>query len=326
MRFRIYDEHGKTLAESRDLTSIRAAWSDSARAAFSRRADTELTREDVSDFDFDEIPHTLVSEGGLTAFPALVDLGESVALRVFERADEARESHRAGVIALLRRALREPIKQARRQLPIARNLALKYAGIASVDALREDIVEAALQTLLAERPLEVRRREAFQHEASEIARELFPEAMRWLTIVEDVLIAYADLVPWLDPPLMGYAKANYEDLREQLDALVHPGFVRDVSRERLAHYPRYLKAMRLRAERLRQDATRDQARMLTVRGYWRDYLTLKASRGGEDTALAELRWLIEELRVSLFAQELKTAETVSPKRLSKLIETLRAER
>jgi len=81
--------------------------------------------------------------------------------------------------------------------------------------------------------------------------------------------------------------------------------------------------MRLRAERLRQDATRDQARMLTIRGYWGEYLKLKAQRGGEDTELAELRWLIEELRVSLFAQELRTAEPVSPKRLGKIIEELR---
>ena len=87
--------------------------------------------------------------------------------------------------------------------------------------------------------------------------------MEWLKIVEDVLQAYADLGPWLEPPLMGYARANYEDLREQLDTLVHPGFVREVDKSRLQHFPRYLNAMRLRAERLRQDATRDQARMLT---------------------------------------------------------------
>jgi ATP-dependent helicase HrpA len=104
---------------------------------------------------------------------------------------------------------------------------------------------------------------------------------------------------------------------------VFPGFVRNVEKARLSHFPRYLKAMRLRAERLRHDPTRDQARMLTVRGYWRDYLTLRAERGGEDAALAELRWLIEELRVSLFAQELRTAEPVSPKRLGKLVEGLR---
>jgi len=125
---------------------------------------------------------------------------------------------------------------------------------------------------------------------------------------------------------MGYARANYDDLREQLDSLVYPGFVRALDKTHLAHLPRYLKAMRLRAERLRQDATRDQARMLTVRLYWSEYLKLKASHGGEDEALAELRWLIEELRVSLFAQELKTAEPVSPKRLGKLIEQIRATR
>ncbi|HEY6985629.1 MAG TPA: DUF3418 domain-containing protein, partial [Rhodanobacteraceae bacterium] len=82
-------------------------------------------------------------------------------------------------------------------------------------------------------------------------------------------------------------------------------------------------AMRLRAERLRQDPARDQARMLAVQLYWRDYLKLRAARG-DDPALAELRWLIEELRVSTFAQELKTAEPVSPKRLAKMLEELRS--
>jgi ATP-dependent helicase HrpA len=323
MRFRIYDERGTTLAEGRDIDEIRAQWSDAARAAFSRRADTDLAREDVTEFDFEDIPQALADAGGLVAYPALVDLGESVALRVFERADEARVAHARGVQRLLRRALREPIKQARRQLPVERKLALKYAAIATVDSLREDIVEAALADLFASRDLNIRRRVDFRHAESELARELFTAAIERLKIIEDVLAAYAELTPWLEPPLMGYARANYDDLHEQLASLVYPGFVRDVTSSRLAHLPRYLKAMRLRAERLRQDATRDQARMLTVRGYWREYLKLKAERGVDDAELAELRWLIEELRVSLFAQELKTAEPVSPKRLGKLVEDLR---
>ncbi|SRR5579884_2824900 len=323
MRFRVFDEHGRTLAEGRDLAAIRAQWSEVARAAFARGADAALTREAIDEFDAD-LPATVVGAGGLAAYPALVDLGDSVALRVFERADEARAEHRRGVARLLRRQLREAIKQARRQLPIARALALKYAAVASVDALREDIVEAALAELFAGCDLDLRRREDFRRVAADLARRLFPAAMEWLQRVEETLAAYAELTPWLEPPLLGYARANYEDLREQLAALVHPGFVRHVEKSRLAHFPRYLKAMRLRAERLRQDAARDQARMLTVRGYWRDYLALRASRGGEDAALARLRWLIEELRVSLFAQELKTAEAVSPKRLGKLIAELRA--
>ncbi len=317
MRFRIHDEHGTTLAESRDLDAIRAQWSERARKAFSRRAAAELTRADVDEFDAD-IPENVSGEGGLTAYPALVDLGDSVALQVFERIDKANDAHRLGVARLLRRALREAVKQARRQLPIERKLALKYAAIASVDSLREDIVEAALRELLDTGDLNIRLREDFRRARANMQSALFPAAIEWLKLVEDTLAAYAELTPWLDPPLMGYASANYDDLHEQLAALVYPGFVQDVEKTRLMQFPRYLKAMRLRAERLRQDATRDQARMLSVRVHWSQYLKLSAERG-EDAQLQELRWLIEELRVSLFAQELKTAEPVSPKRLAALV-------
>jgi len=322
MRFRVYDEHGGTLAEGRDIEAIREAWGGAANAAFSRRADVDLAREEVVGFDFDDIPERVVSAADLVAWPALVDLGDSVALRVFERADEAREAHALGVRRLLRRALQEKIKQARRQLPIERRLALKYAGIASVDELREDIVEAALTELLDAGDLDLRQRTAFRHLEADIGGKLFAAAVEWLELVEDILGAYAEFTPWLEPPLIGYAKANYDDLREQLAELVFPGFVQKVHKSRLRHFPRYLKAMRLRGERLRQDATRDQARMLTVRGYWREYLKRRASGDADPARLDELRWLIEELRVSLFAQELKTAEPVSPKRLNKLIEDL----
>ncbi|HTI96272.1 MAG TPA: ATP-dependent RNA helicase HrpA, partial [Rudaea sp.] len=102
MRFRVFDSEsqnssGQTLAENRDIDSLRAQWGSAANAAFSRRTDSELTREEVVEFDFDEIPAVVTSAGGLAAYPALVDLGESVALRVFERADEARAAHAGGV-------------------------------------------------------------------------------------------------------------------------------------------------------------------------------------------------------------------------------------
>ncbi|HKE48231.1 MAG TPA: ATP-dependent RNA helicase HrpA [Rhodanobacteraceae bacterium] len=323
MNFRIHDEAGRTLAESRDLAAIQSEWTGAARVAFSRRADVELTREHVDAFNFDEIPDRVISSGGLTAFPALVDLGESVALRVFERRDEATASHRAGVERLLRRALADAIKHAKRQLPLKNALMLKWAPLGSAESLRADLVEGALRERLAAANLDIRTREAFEHAREEIARTLFGAAMERLAIVEDIIESYAALKPLLEPPLMGFARANYEDLDDQLGELVSPGFVRETARARLAHFPRYLRAMKLRAERLRQDPARDQARMLAVQLYWRDYLKLRAARG-DDPALAELRWLIEELRVSTFAQELRTAEPVSPKRLAKLVEGLRA--
>jgi ATP-dependent helicase HrpA len=323
MNFRIFDDAGLTLAESRDLASIQAQWTGAARVAFSRRADVELTREDVAAFDFEEIPDRVISPGGLTAFPALVDLGETTALRVFERRDEALAAHRGGIERLLRRALAEPIKRAQRQLPLKNALMLKWAAFGSAESLRIDLVEGALRELFARRDLDLRTRDDFEHAREEIARTLFATAMERHAIVEEIIAGYAELKPLLEPPLMGFARANYDDLEDQLAELLAPGFVRDLSLSRLRHFPRYLRAMRLRAERLRQDPARDQARMLTVQLYWRDYLKLRTARG-EEAALDELRWLIEELRVSTFAQELGTAEKVSPKRLAKLVEDLRA--
>jgi len=320
--FRIHDDQGRTLAESRDLAAIQSQWTGAARVAFSRRADVELTREDVDAFDFEEIPDRVISSGGLTAFPALIDLGESVALRVFERRDEALASHRRGVERLLRQALADKIKHARRQLPLANALMLKWAPLGSAESLRADLIEAALREQFAAHDLDIRQRGDFERVKEDIARSLFASAMARLKIVEEIIAAYAELKPLLEPPLIGFARANYEDLDEQLAELLFPGFVRETEASRLAHFPRYLRAMRLRAERLRQDPARDQARMLAVQLYWRDYLKLRAERGG-DPALDELRWLVEELRVSTFAQELRTAESVSPKRLAKVVEGLR---
>ena len=322
MNFRISDEQGRTLAESRDLVAMQSEWTGAARVAFSHRADVELTREDVDAFDFEEIPDRIVSSGGLTAFPALVDLGETVALRVFERRDEALAAHRRGVERLLRQALADKIKHARRQLPLDNALMLKWAPLGSAESLRADLVEAALRERLAAQDLDVRARGDFERVREDIARSLFAAAMQRLDIVEQVIANYAELKPLLEPPLLGFARANYDDLEDQLGELLFPGFVREVETARLAHFPRYLRAMRLRAERLRQDPARDQARMLAVQLYWRDYLKLRAGQG-DNPALAELRWLIEELRVSTFAQELRTAEPVSPKRLAKLVEGLR---
>ncbi|UGB46265.1 ATP-dependent RNA helicase HrpA [Frateuria edaphi] len=319
MRYRLHDERGRTLATGRDLAALRAQWETQAREAFSRKTDVELTREDVTRWDFEEIPAQVRSEGGLSAFPALVDLGEAVALRVFERHDEARAAHLKGVERLLRNALASDMKQARRRLPIPNPLSLKYAPLGSVESLREDLVEGGFADLLATHALDARTAGDFEALRTALARELFGAAVERLKLVEPAIEAQADLKPWLEPPLIGFARASYDDLREQLDALLAPGFARELPKARLAHYPRYLKAMRLRAERLRQDPAKDQQRMLQVLPYWREYLRHHAG-GAAD--LDELRWLIEEWRVSLFAQELKTAEPVSAKRLARALEAL----
>ncbi|MGA7297857.1 MAG: DUF3418 domain-containing protein, partial [Rhodanobacteraceae bacterium] len=316
MRFQLQDENGKHLAASRSLQDLRKDWSSDARKAFSRQADADLKREPLQQWGFDEVPERVRSESGLDAYPALVDLGESVALRVFERRDEAQSEHRRGVERLLRLRLASALKKARRRLPIRTDLGLKAVPLGSVEELREDLVDGALRDLLAASDPDVRNREDFDALLARVEAGIFSAAIERLEKLEPIIEAQAELRSWLEPPLMGFATASYDDMREQLDHLLFRGFARELASEQLRHLPRYLNAMRLRAERLRQDPGKDQQRMLEVLPCWREYLSLCAS-GREGEALGPLRWMIEEYRVSLFAQELGTVGKVSAKRLNR---------
>lgn len=321
MRFSLRDPQGGELAASRDLAELRAQWRGQAREAFARKTDVDLTRENVQAWDFETIPPRIAAAGKPDAFPALVDLGASVALQVFERNDEARAAHARGVERLLRNALAGDIRRAHRQLPISRTLALKHAPLGTLEGLREDLVDGGLSDLLHQYDLQPRSREDFEALLGALARKLFPAAVERLKLAEPIIELRAELTPWLRPPRPGQSPASYADLREQLDDLLAPGFLRQVPAARLAHFPRYIKGMQLRAERLRRDPGKDLQRLQQVLPYWRAYLR---QRGGDvvPAALERLRWLVEEYRVSLFAQELKTAEPVSPKRLQAAVAAL----
>ncbi|HET9482619.1 MAG TPA: DUF3418 domain-containing protein, partial [Xanthomonadales bacterium] len=324
MNLRLLDERGRPLAESRDLDALRAEYGARARTAFAQATAATLAREGLVRWDFDALPAVVETDAGLAAYPALADRDDSVAIVVHEREDEAKAAHEAGVLRLLRLVLADRLRQARRQLPLSPRVAIAYTTIASPDALRGDIVEAAFDDVARARAGAVRGCEAFEALAADAGRALGPAAVARLGHVEATLSAYAALLPKLSPPLLGFAKANFDDLREQLATLVHAGFSRELPVARLAELPRYLAAMALRAERLQADPRRDQARMIEVRELeraWRERCADAAP--GQREACERLRWLLQELRVQLFAQDLKTREPVSEKRVRKLIEELR---
>jgi ATP-dependent helicase HrpA len=318
LRVLVRDGAGATLDAGRDLAALRARWSGEARNAFAQHSAAEVQRADVAGFDFDEIPLRVRGISGLDAFPALVDQGTSVALGVFERSDEAAAAHRLGVMRLLRLALAIEIKRAARQLPLAQAVALRWAPLGDTQALRTEVVEGALDALLQQADLDVRTRGAYDTLRDVLARGLFGAAMARFQAAESVVVAQAELRTWLEPPLPGFARASYDDLREQLDLLLAPGFLRALEHPHLLELPRYLKAMRLRAERLRLDPARDQRRMLEVLPFWRKLLALRA-QGRDGAAWQVLRWLLEEWRVSLFAQELGTTQPVSLKRIQRAL-------
>ncbi len=332
---RLLDRDGqRVLAESRDFAELQSSYGQQADQAFAHQAAGTLARSGLREFPAEPIPDEVRGEAGIAAFPALVDSGDAVAMQVFAERAVALREHAGGVRRLLEFALADRVKHARRQLPIAPRLGLLYAALQgfaavdaapggrSADALRQDLVKAAFEAL-CQRPLGViRSAGAFEQARAEVGAELFPRALQLLGLVEAILQAIAELRPALEPPLMGYAKANLDDLREQLEQLVPAHFLLTTPPEQLTELPRYLRGMRLRAERLLHDPARDQARMLELLPFAQALQAARASAAAEQSGWIELRWLLEELRVSMFAQELGTRGSVSAKRLARMLEGL----
>jgi ATP-dependent helicase HrpA len=304
MNLRLRDEQGKVLATSRDLDALRAKFGGRAGDAFAARAGREMAADGLRTFPAAPIPLQVPGEAGVPAYPALLDEGDSVALRIFADRQQAQEAHPLGVRRLLEIALAEKVKQARKQLPVGAKTGLLYAAIESQERLRGDLVDAAMNAVLAEGLEDIRDAAAFEQRREHAAKALFGEAMSRLKLAESILALVAELKPMLEAPLMGWARGNLDDMEAQLAGLIHPGFLRDTPADALAQYPRYLKAMILRTERAKRDPPRDQARMLELHPF------LEALEAGEQQGLRDrpqwqaLRWDLEELRVSLFAQEL----------------------
>jgi ATP-dependent helicase HrpA len=350
INLRLLDGDGKTvLAESRHLDELRRRYGERAAAAFAAQAAAGLARQGLRTFPEASLPDTVPGAGGVPAYPALHDDGDSVSLRVHAERDVARREHPGGVRRLLALALADRLKQARKQLPVAVKTGLLYAAIEAAVGVREqfpaqvqrgqrhqgklfsdphsglraDLVDGAFDALTREGLEAIRDAAAFAERRDAVARRLFPEAMERLRQAEGILAAVADVRAKLESPLMGWASGNLDDMRAHLAALAPPGFLRTVPAAALREYPRYLRALALRAERALRDPARDRARMLELKPF-ADALDAAVARGGADApAWQALRWEFEELRVSLFAQELGARGGVSPKKLAARLAQLR---
>jgi len=264
----------------------------------------------------------------MVGFPALVDQGDRCALEVFDDPQQAQRRHREGLRRLFRLQLKEQVKFIEKSLAPLQTTAMQAgtvpalaAALPSFEALRGEVVDAALdRTALAEplptdRAAFLARREEARAKLALIAQEI---ARLVTTIVQE-----AASLPKKLAGARGFAAAC-ADVGEQLTRLFPRGFVTATPAAQLAHCPRYLKAIALRLDKLKGDPARDAQRMAEIATLQTPFVRELAARKGQaDPRLEEFRWLLEELRVSLFAQELRTPMPVSVKRLQKVWDALR---
>jgi ATP-dependent helicase HrpA len=326
MRFVAVDENGRELGTGRNVALLAKLFEvKTARAAPDARAATPWQKDGLTQWDFGDLPPQVdVGRAGwpIVNYPALSDAQTSVSLRLFADPLAAAAAHEKGVCRLFALALGKEWKHAVQPVSLPREAAAyaKELGVAA-DVLGAEIGAAALRETFTEGRPALRSAAAFRERwASEHGRFCAVRTDRARMVVA-VLHTASEIERLLaGTPL---PQPTVDDLAEQLAWLVYPGFAESIAFANLVHAPRYLEACRIRIERAQTNPSGDLRKLEEVRPQWQRYVqlsTLAEAPRADKTLLSQYRWLIEEFRVSLFAQELRTPVPVSAKRLNALWE------
>jgi ATP-dependent helicase HrpA len=325
MNYRVLDENNRILAEGRDLVDLRRQLGGEASRSL-QQAVAPNERDDVSRWDFGDLPERVeVASGGrkVAAFPALAEEAGLIRLRLIDSPVVARESHRRGVCRLVWRTFPDLFKQVEKDLTIRlKPAALQYALLdktLSLNALLADVLYSAAHNALTIDPADLRQQNAFDSAAQSTRPRLAEIARETARLTAECLDHGHRLNQQLSRPLASREAAA--DMQNQLANLVYPGFIARLEPKRLSHLPRYLKAMERRLEKLASRPDRDSQAMRSMTwliSQWQARCKREMQASGISAEMEDFRWRLEELRVSLFAQELKTPEPVSIKRLEKI--------
>jgi ATP-dependent helicase HrpA len=270
-------------------------------------------------WSFGELPELMeIRKGGasLIGFPALIDQGDAVTIEVFDEPQIAATRHRAGLRRLFALQIRDALKYLEKNIPDLQKMAVAFMPLGTLEELRSQIIEVALDRAFLLEPLPT---------CEADFRRRVEEGRARLTLIANEVARLAGVV------LAEYASASRKirdtkgapdavaDCTQQLARLMPKNFLAATPWSQLQHLARYLKAIVLRLDKFRADPARDAARLADLRAqetrYWR---LVSERKGAVDERMTELRWLLEELRVSFFAQELRTPQPVSVKRLDKV--------
>ena len=322
VNIRLCGEDGDVITQSRDYQALCQAYGAEATVAFAQQVSDPLLQTPIDRFPTQPIAPSVV-HAGVVAYPALVDLGETVELQLFPNEDQAHIQHRQGVERLIRRALSKQHAQACKQLPIATAINLLYATIESHTALRTDIVDLALAALLADSDLtQMRTLDAFRHCCAQVSGKLFRSAMALLRTIEAILDLYPSVKDSIKTHHGTRATDSLDDMQQQLAGLISPGFLRQTPPAHLCHYPRYLRGLVIRAERARHHPARDCARIQALRTVMDALAKARAKQCDSQPLWQAIRWDLEELRIATFAQELGARPGVSLPKLIQRVATL----
>ena len=356
MNFRAVDERGRIAGSSRDLAELQAQLSDRARSSVARSiarsaapgslslskgaspskgpvpskgaaavaSAASIERSGLTSWTFGDLPEVLdtrVAGGVVRGYPAIVDDGKSVSVRVEATADAAAAASRDGVLRLVLLTVPSPMSYVQEHLTAPEKLALAASPYQNAAALLEDCRRAVVRRALDQRG-PIRTQAVFEQARDAISVTLVDDLFACVSLVARILTASREVERGIKSQNSLALLGPLNDIRTQLAGLLHPGFISAAGVDQLVHFPRYLGGMIDRLKTLANEPGKDRTRMSEFERMAKAYedaggtipLTPNAS-----AAIVETRWLLEEYRVSVFAQRLGTAQPVSPQRIMKAL-------
>ncbi len=330
MTFRVVGEKHKTLREGKDLAALRVQLKDKVQETLSAVADDGLEQSNLHIWSFGKLPEFYEQKRGgysVKAYPALVDEKDSVAIRLFDSEQEQQQAMWQGTRRLLLLNIPSPIKYLHEKLPNKAKLGLYFNPYGKVLDLIDDCISCGIDKLIAEHGGPVWAEENFARLQELVRAELNETVVGVAKQVEQILTTVFNINKRLKGRVDISLALALSDIKAQLNGLVYRGFVTNNGWNRLPDTLRYLQAIERRLEKLAIDPHRDRAQMIRVEQVqqaWQQWLNKLPPKRQQDEEVKAVRWMIEELRVSLFAQQLGTPYPISEKRILQTIDQLSA--
>lgn len=324
MNFCVINTEGKTLAEGRDLLKIKRQLADNGESRTEQkpldRAPQNFEHKDVGPDILDTLPEKIeqtIHGIKMLTWPALTRQGNTVAVVSCISAQQAQKENRNGLRQLFINALPAQIKLLRKIINENQSLCMKYAPFGSSEELKKDIIHVVIGDILLSPT--IHSQQDFQQQIDRRKNELDKTCQQWCQRINIIVDEYRKINRALKQPVLSMLD-TMSDISKQLEFLFPPHFISTIDSRQLQHYPRYLKAINRRIEKATVDSSRDRQLRLLLSPLWKRFSERDAVNRAqqiESPQLQTYRWMLEEYRVSLFAQELKTSCPISEKRLKK---------
>ena len=321
MNFKVINEKGKVINQGRDLDELRAKLQGKVKESIKKVAEKGIERAEISTWDFNTLPvgyEKKIANMTIKAYPALVDKNKSVAIELFEQEALAEQAMLNGVSRLILLNIPSPIKYLQEKLPNKAKLGLYFNPFGSIADLLQDCIVASCQHLVMNLGDLPRDSESFNRAKDHVRAEIADSVLTAAIKLEQVLSRTHDIRKKMKGNVALNIIQSHADIKKQLELLVFKGFVTKSGHHRLDNINRYLNAILRRLEKLPIDPNQDRLKMIEITKVDDVYRQLVAKQRKDQPLPVELtdtRWMIEELKVSLFAQNLKTPYPISAKRV-----------